>query len=118
LRDLDSTLLASLVSPVTQSVCSDPKPTIYPRQQNLGGTRANMGPQCYNCASPSHLIRQCPYPVKGKYSETPRKTNSGIGKVRTEGKSYSGNVDNKIVSSITPTGQSTTLKDQVNGKHQ
>jgi len=71
-----------------------------------------MGPRCYNCGSPSHLIRQCPYPVKGKHSKTPGKTNSDVGWVSTEGKNYSGNVDNKIVSSITPSGQPTTLEDK------
>jgi len=112
LRDLDSAPSASLVSPATRNVHSNPKSKFYPQQQTLGGTRTNMGPQYYNCGSPSHLIRQCPYPVKGKHSETLGKTNSGVGKVSTEGKSYSGNVDNKVVSSITPSGQSTTLKDK------
>ena len=37
---------------------------------NVGGQRVNV--QCYNCESPSHLIRQCPYLVRSRATETPR----------------------------------------------
>ena len=61
LRNLDSAQSASSLSPVTQTVRPDPKPAFVPRPQSFSGTRSNMGPRCYNCGSPSHLIRQCPY---------------------------------------------------------
>ncbi|XP_065888471.1 uncharacterized protein [Dysidea avara] len=108
LRDLDSAQSASSLSPVTRTVRPDPKPAFVPRPQSFSGTRSNMGPRCYNCGSPSHLIRQCPYQVKGKYSETPGKTNNGIGKAGSEGRNNIGNADNNTVSSITPSGESNT----------
>ena len=30
-----------------------------------------MGPRCYTYGSLSHLVKQCPYSTKQKYSETP-----------------------------------------------
>ena len=108
LRDLDSAQSASSLSPVTRTVRPDPKPAFVPRPQSFSGTRSNMGPRYYNCGSPSHLIRQCPYQVKGKYSEMPGKTNNGIGKAGSEGRNNIGNADSNTVSSITPSGESNT----------
>ena len=110
LRDLDSVQSTSSLSPVTRTVHPDPKPAFVLRPQSFSGTRSNMGPRCYNCGSPSHLIRQCPYQVKGKYSETPGKTNNGIGKAGSEGRNNIGNADNNTVSSITPSGGSNILE--------
>ena len=36
---------------------------------NVGGQRVNV--RCYNCGSPSHLIRRCPYLVRSRATETP-----------------------------------------------
>ena len=33
--------------------------------------RVRMGPRCYTCGYLSHLVKQCPYYTKQKYSETP-----------------------------------------------
>ena len=46
------------------------------RQQRLSTSRFNVGGQranarCYNCGSPSHLIRRCPYLVRNRATETP-----------------------------------------------
>ena len=71
LRDLSQ----SASVPLTQGVCFNQKPTLTTRQQNLGGSRSNMGQRCYNCESLSHLIRQYPYSLKSKHSETPGKIN-------------------------------------------
>jgi len=64
-----------------------------------------MGQRCYNCGSPSHLIRQCPYSSKSKSSETHGGTNNSVGKVSIEDRSNIQKGDN-TVSSITPSKES------------
>jgi len=72
LHDLGPSQLAPVPpqSPVTQGERFGRKPVFMPRLQ-LGGTRSSIGPRYYNCGSPSHLIRQCPYSLKNRPSETP-----------------------------------------------
>jgi len=52
----------------------------------MGGTTFNIGPRCYNCGSNSHLIRHCPYLLKGQYAETPGKNNSSFGNISVDEK--------------------------------
>jgi len=66
-------------SPVNRGAHFGQKPVFIPHLQ-LGGNRSSIGPRCYNCGSPSHPIRQCPYSLKNRPSETP--THSKVGKLK------------------------------------
>ena len=88
LWDLNATNTGSKSSGVSvTSNITDPVPSVqsssrttangsYSRQQRLTTPRFNVGGQrdnarCYNCGSPSHLIRQYPCLVKNRATETP-----------------------------------------------
>jgi len=109
LHDLGSVQLASPSLSVSQGVCSSHNLTFVPRQQHMGSTKFNMGPQCYNCGSNFHLIRQCPYLLKGifKHAETLEKNNSSFGNVSVDEKNKG---DNNTVSNITPLSKNLNSK--------
>ena len=91
---------------MTWGIHPNQKSIFVPRQQNLGGTRSHMGLQCYNCGSSSQLIRQYPYSLKVKHSETPGKNNSNIGKVSAEEENNVGKGDSNTILNITPCEES------------
>ena len=77
-EDLGSTSVSSKLQKVTT-----------PRF-NVGGQR--MSGRCFNCGSPTHLIRQCPYVTRPRATET---SEAGI----------AGHPTNRgCVSSVTPSG--------------
>ena len=77
--------------PSSTSVSSKYQKVVTPRF-NVGGQR--MSGRCFNCGSPTHLIRQCPYVTRPRATET-----SGAG--------IAGQPTNRgCVSSVTPSGKS------------
>ena len=115
LRDLGPPKLAPVPpqSPVTQGERFGRKPVFMPRLQ-LSGTRSSIGPRCYNCGSPSHLIRQCPYSLKNRPSETPAQNKVGKASIENRNNFNIGKSDN-TVSSITSDEKS---EDNSNGKQE
>ena len=66
----------------SSGITANPVNSSNSRQQRLTTSRFHSGGQrigviCYNCGSPSHLVRQCPYAARSRSTETSRIRNVG-----------------------------------------
>ena len=65
-------------------------------------TRFRTGPRCYNCGSSSHLLKQCPYPTKQKFSEATGHGSAGANITRNTSTVKGISAASNVVSNVTP----------------
>ena len=84
---------AKVYLPSTPRSVVSPENDVSFRPQR-SGVRFKTVPKCYNCGSSSHLIRQCPYSTRQKYTEATGNKLTNESTIK----------DNNVVSNVTPSG--------------
>ena len=77
-----------------------------PFRSQRSSVRFRTGPRCYNCGSSSHLLKQCPYSTKQRFSEA---TVHGSPEVNSTNSAKGSRPVSNVVSNVTPIDDDTNI---------